>query len=473
MSLLRSVRFNVYLFCALAAGAALGTFLPQRGLAPQQVERFIAAHPWWGPALDFFGFFHLYSSAWFMGLLGLMAFDIVLCKLKNAPPDPGLVPLPPGEGPESAADVGPEALLERRLRSSFSLPMSQASALAHARAVLEKKRYHIRASTSGAGAALTASKHRLQRWGSYVAHVSLVVILLGALCRGVFGFEEILPIAEGESVSLRRRPWEVMVDKFDMGYYPGTFTPRFFASEVRVFERGRSFATGGPSAASSVRGRKIAESKILVNAPLSLGRMGLVRLYQASWGATGMFRSVTVETAAGELTLSPNQALRLAQGSVSADLFYPDFAVAEGNRAANGSVELLNPAVRFRWLRADGAVSRFWLFDHWPRICFFEDEGGSLHEAEPPFRLKAVDPVLFSGLQAAYDPGYYVVVAGSLGLLAGLSALFYLHRRKLWILMRPDPGGGGAVSVVVGGWSSRATDFRREFDEVVAAVRAG
>src|SRR5580704_2467656 len=95
MKIFRSVRFNILLGSLIALGSAVGTFLPQIPDAAEKVSAYQAAHAQWYRLFDFFGLFDLYHTWWFMGMLGLMAFDIVLCKLWNKPPDVGIVALPP------------------------------------------------------------------------------------------------------------------------------------------------------------------------------------------------------------------------------------------------------------------------------------------------------------------------------------------------------------------------------------------
>ena len=87
MSLFRSIRFNIYLFVLILAAAALGTFVPQAGQSPEKMQAFLAAHDFWGPVFQNLGLFGLYHSIWFVALLALMAFDVAVCKLYNAPPD--------------------------------------------------------------------------------------------------------------------------------------------------------------------------------------------------------------------------------------------------------------------------------------------------------------------------------------------------------------------------------------------------
>lgn len=434
--ILRSIRFNVILVALIAATSALGTVLPQIPESPQKVDEFLGAHPLWGRFLWALGLFNLYHSWWFMGLLGLMAYDIIICKLWNKPPDADARTLPPEMG-----------ALAKPYQAELSTRLSPAAALAGAREFLAGRGYRPLSET-GAGEGrrlLRLSRHRLQRWGSYVAHVSLVVILVGALVKGVFGFEEMLPILQGRSRAMERRPWEVHVDEFAIRYYPGTLNPSEFASSLRV-----------------TRGDKeLASKRIVVNDPLSLG---LVRFYQASWGAGGMFRTATLQLGRSRIEVPQRKPMRIPGTSVrvEADVLMPNFTVAKGNRPDTESLDLKNPAVRFKFSMGGRNTAPLWLFVNWPELCFVEDENGVLHHgAPPPFRLAAVDPVLFSGIQAGYDPGFPVVLAGSLGWLGGMMGLFYLHRREFWILAERG-------RVVVGAWSSRGPrEFGPEFHRIV------
>lgn len=457
LSLLRSVRFNIFLFCLLAAFSALGTFLPQIPETPEKVEAFLRAHTFWGPVFSSLGLFELYYSFWFTGLLGLMAFNIIVCKLYSAPPDPGLAHLPPEMHPEDAEKKEQAATLQP-YHSSFHSGLAAASALERIQEYFKSRRYFSRTHASGSKVLTIHSRHRIQGWGSYISHVSLVVVLAGALIKGLFGFEEMLPILEGRSQWMKNRPWEVFVDKFEMAFYKDGETPRLFASEVRVLEKDGL----------------LAQKRIVVNDPLALpATLGKVKIYQASWGATGMFKSATLKVAGKEVVVPMKKKVPVpgAKGiEVTADVLMPNFTVGPGNRAEAASLDFRNPAVRFRFFTLGRETAPLWLFQKFPELCFTESEEGVLsHAPPPPFSLASIDPVLFSGLQVAYDPGFPVVVLGSIGLLSGLSALFYLHRRVVWVWASSD---GATCRITIGAWSSRGErEFDREFYQMTADLK--
>ena len=455
----RSVRFNIFLGVVITAACAVGTFVPQMPEMPERAARFQAAYPQWARLFDFLGFFDIYHTWWFMGMLGLMAFDIVLCKLWSLPPDPGLVALPPEATREQEAEkhlAKKDAALKlkpHQARFQSSLPLEPAYGKARELLAAGGFRLHEDFRTSQ-GAAFVATRHGVQRWGSYLAHIALVMILVGSLVKGLFGFVEMVPVLEGGSRKMQNRPdWEIFVDKFSIDYYAGTREPKRFSSIMRV-EKG-----------DSVLGKKT----IIVNDPLNVEG---VMFYQASWGAGGMFRSVTLKVGEKTLVQMPQRTPTAIPGTpfrVEADMMLPNF-VSNGGAPDTESLDLKNPAVRFVFHMGPHKTLPIWLFESDPKLCLVENEQGRLERSpSPPFELAAIDPVLFSGIQVAYDPGYKIVIAGSLAWLAGMIALFYLHRRRLWVLVEPDEGGS---KISVGGWSSRgALEYEKEFGRLMESLR--
>lgn len=156
-----------------------------------------------------------------------------------------------------------------------------------------------------------------------------------------------------------------------------------------------------------------------------------VRLYQASWGATGMFNSAELElSTATRIALRMNAPERIPETpfSVTGRSMMPDFAVM-GNRADTKSLDWKEPALSVVFDHQGVASNPIWLLLKRPGVAFEELPDGSLRSAPPPpFRLASIDPVLFSGIQIAYDPGFPVVMLGVLFIMAGfglyLSAKF-------------------------------------------------
>ena len=168
------MRFNIWLFTVIAAASIFGTFFPK---------------------------IEVYHSVWFSALLALMAFDVIACKLRRGPL---LIHGVPKREEERTVE---RLFTQSRLRASLStrLPMDSASEAVRVWLGTLDLRFHeepVRSGESGRAAAFYAARHRIQRWGDMVLHVSIVAILAGGLMGALYGFDEILPLPVGETMSL-------------------------------------------------------------------------------------------------------------------------------------------------------------------------------------------------------------------------------------------------------------------------------
>lgn len=154
MKVFRSVRFNIFLGCLIALGSAVGTFLPQIPDAAEKVAAYQESHAALYRFFNFFGLFDLYHTWWFMGLLALMAVDVVLCKLWNKPPDPGLVALPPEMTREAEIEKHlakkDAALKLKPYQARFTAGLPAKAAVEKAQGFLSGEGYHLLPEVSGA-----------------------------------------------------------------------------------------------------------------------------------------------------------------------------------------------------------------------------------------------------------------------------------------------------------------------------------
>ena len=213
--------------------------------------------------------------------------------------------------------------------------------------------------------------------------------------------------------------------------------------------------------------RVIAKKRVIVNDPLDIHR---VRFYQASWGMTEDFRSAKIAVAGREIDVKQGE-IRPIEGtpfSLRANHFFPTFDIDPAGRPTSRDYEGRNPALQVDFLRGDKIEGRVWLLKQNPHVAFGMKDGRVFRTAPPPFRFLDIDPILFSGIQVGYDPGAPIFWFGAIVLLIGLSGHFYLHQRRLRLLVVPN---GEGSRVFVGGWNSRAPqDFQAEFTSWVAGL---
>lgn len=427
VNLFRSVRFNIYLFSVIALASAAGTFLPMERASEM-----------------------VYHTWWFAGLLALLAFDVIVCKLRRLP----LNLFGRARARAARRDATPEQFFAKsKLKVDMASQRPPKETAAAVRSWLAVRGLKFKEDHTPMGTAFFAGRHRLQRWGDFILHVSIVAVLAGNLMGAMFGFEEALPIQEGKTMTMKNRPFEVTLNDFTVEYYKASGAPSVFASDLEVKEKGVL----------------VAKKRIVVNDPLDIDR---VRFYQASWGMTFDFHSARLLLAGREVDLRQNEVVPIPGTplSVRANQFLPSFSIDEKGRATTADYEGKNPALQIDFLERGKVTARVWLLKDQPHAAFRILEDGSVDRAAPPpFHFLDVDPVLFSGIQVGYDPGAPLFWVGSIVLLIGLSMHFYMHRRRLRILVAKK---GAGSDVTVGGWNSRTPeDFQQEFSDWVGDLR--
>ncbi len=423
IKLFRSVRFNIYLFLVIAVASAAGTFLPQEKASE------VVYHSWW-----------------FAALLALMAFDVIVCKLRRLPLKIF------GSSKPRASETIEQFFSKSKLRANIASPDAPAATVAKVRHWLEKKNLSFEQNDREFGPVFFAWRHGVQRWGDFILHVSIVAVLAGNLIGAMFGFEEILPIEEGRSVIMKNRPFEVTLNDFEIDYYKNSGAPSVYASDLTVRQDGK----------------EIAHKRILVNYPLDIDR---VRFYQASWGMTNSYHTAKlllagreIEVRQGEITPIPGTPL-----SVRANEFLPSFDIDADHHATTKDFEGKNPALQIDFLENGKVQAKVWLLKNMPHVAFQIVGDRVTPAAPPPFHLLDVDPILFSGIQVRYDPGAPLFWASAIVLLVGLCMHFYLHQRRLRIVVH---GRSGGSEVIVGGWNSRTPEeFKDEFAGWISALR--
>ncbi len=448
LTLFQNVKFNVWLFVALALSSVLGTLLPQFPEVPEKVQEFIARSPRIGPIMEKLGFFNIYYSWWFIGMLGLMAFNVIICKLVFAKY--------PGTKTFKKGERHPDAIRLQKFKDEFASPLPFHAIKDKALALLLRRKYSVQEKIMPDGSLLIlASKQRLQRFGSWVSHICIVLVLLANLTGALYGFREVLNIAEGTSGKMQNRPWVISCDKFIVEWYEGSQTPKTFASDLRLFTNGLLKS----------------EKRIVVNEPMEFQN---VRFYQATYGPylrearIGMFRkNYPKESPTMVLKLDEESKVPGTPYSVRILQFAPDFAFDENNEPSSKSAAPKNPAIQILISRDGKAVRAPWIFERLPG----KQMPPVPQEDELIPILSEYVPSYYTGLQITYDPGADLFWTACTLLVLSLMLLFYFHHRKVWIHLKEVAGAGSAVWL--GGFSSRGPSFEGEFLQISHQLKSG
>ncbi len=85
-------------------------------------------------------------------------------------------------------------------------------------------------------------------------------------------------------------------------------------------------------------------------------------------------------------------------------------------------------------------------------------------------QLKGFDEVKASVFQVTRSPGKNVVYLGCLLLVLGVFSMIYIRERRLWIWIRPEPGGAHALMAM--STQRRSLDFDKEFEKLKGQLPA-
>jgi len=78
------MRTALVLLILLAAGAAVGSLLPQIPNSPQRVASYQLAHPFFGSLFLRAGFFDVFGSWWFVLILTLLFVSLIACLIPRS-----------------------------------------------------------------------------------------------------------------------------------------------------------------------------------------------------------------------------------------------------------------------------------------------------------------------------------------------------------------------------------------------------
>lgn len=194
-SFFSSVKVGVWLIVIALVASMFGTIFPQVQFIPENaVSRdpaifYEATFGIFGKIYYILGFHDLYSSWWYLLLLGLIGVSLVICSLDR------FVPL--YKALKIQKPKRHETFLNRQRFYSETENVTE-SEIDQVKEKLKKKRYKI---TEDNGHIL-AEKGRFSRWGPYVNHIGLIIVLLAAILRTtpIMYTDEYIWVREGETI---------------------------------------------------------------------------------------------------------------------------------------------------------------------------------------------------------------------------------------------------------------------------------
>jgi cytochrome c biogenesis protein len=433
---LASPKLTVIIFLVLAVASVVGTLMPQ-GQGVAELQRHYGQGAIW--FITTFGLNDLYHTGWFRLLLFILCANLVVCTIERLPKTLKFVR-------RREEQVEPEKLAKFSLNCQLTSKLSWDETEVRLTKIISEEFGALQRLDGTDHLAGVAEKGRWSPLMVYVVHLSILLVLCGALVGSVFGFKGFMNILEGEAtneVMLEgsdhglNLPFQVRCDKFDVSYYDNGM-PREFRSDLTLIRDGR----------------EILKRELRVNDPLTYDG---ITFYQASYGAT-------LKDAEVELTDRESGAVRRVIAPFGKWVDIPGTRDRAQILRFEEDFRRLGAAMVLLISRAGTEPAGAW-------ILMDRDFHGNKIENYTVTVLHATR-IPFTGLQVKQDPGVWLVWLGFAAMLVGIGLTYYVSHRKLWVWAAADAPGKGEAKIVIAGRTNRnEISFEQDFNRLCDRLR--
>jgi cytochrome c biogenesis protein len=438
-----SMRTGLWLILALGLLSLVGTLLVQAppGMTadPAAYDAWVSSlkpkYGLWTPVLNTLGLFSVFTSIWFKAISVLLATSIIACSVNRAPRLWKTAFHP-------RARMGETFFAHAPLRADVLVPTEPDTAMENVRKVLRAHRFRTIAEPDDEGLNLYADRFRWGPFGTVIAHVSFVIILVGFFLSTATGFKDTgftapvgSKVAVGHDTGLT-----VEARSFNDAYYADG-SPSDYASDLVLYKNGQ----------------QVNRQTVRVNQPMTWDG---VSFYQSFFGVAA---AMQVKDVAGKV--------------VYGDAVPLSFQSDDGSHAI-GQLDMKSKGVSvYVIMAASGRPD--------PNIKAGQVQL-EVHEAgkNDPVATQVVDqgkPATiagltytfertrqFTGLTVARDPGANFVWVGSTLLVLGLILVFFFPHRRVWVRIRKTSGGS---EILCASTMKRDVAFEPKFHQLVTDIQ--
>lgn len=446
---LGAIKTGVILLIVTVIVSAAGTLILQRPATdPDEMQR--AYSPQMLRLLDAMGLTDVFHAWWFVLLLTLVSLSIIAASIQRFPNSWRFFSRP---------YKSPDETFRKALPVQAQIAISdEETGLAAAERALRNAGLKAERIVHENSFSLFAERNRISEMAVYIVHASLLLIFLGGIVDGLYGWCGYVSLTRGEQSSQiqqndkkRTLPFAIRCDAAGQENYADG-TPKRWWSKLAVIEDGQV----------------VQRKEIVVNDPLVYRG---IRFYQSSYGRTGKLDKLLL-TATATIGQGDGKQIALGLGEtvpLDADTtvrlaeFIPDYVVQDGQVYARSN-DLENPAVHLIVASAKSGKSvNVWM----PPISGFEQN------AESPYRFegKDIQMAYFTGLEVSHEPGQWGVWAGVMLMGFGLALVFYLVHKRFWVV--PVRDAKGRLTLWLGGTANRNKDvFEQRFRKLVLEIES-
>jgi cytochrome c biogenesis protein len=317
-------------------------------------------------------------------------------------------------------------------------------------------------STGEQGTQLYAEKGNFTRLGVYITHLSILIILAGAILGLLFGYNAVLNLPEGEVSSFAYKDrdtriplgFDLRCDNFEVEYYPGSDMPKAYRSWLTVLKNGK----------------EVLKKSIVVNDPLTYDG---ITFYQSSFGTVpsgtengiAVLRLVSSSGKAEQINTKIGGSFTIPGTSVTGRItnFSPALSVDQTGRAYTYAEQMTNPAVNIEFSEAGKIKYSGWILKRYPQTWSLPDGN----------RVEFLDywGVEYTGMQVRKDPGVLIVYLGCILMAIGLFMTFFMSHKRVWINISEEKSN---IKVLIGASVNKnKAAFEAKIEKLAGMLNAG
>ncbi|MFN3505461.1 MAG: cytochrome c biogenesis protein ResB [Caldimicrobium sp.] len=423
---LASAKLAIFLFFLLAGFSILGTIIPQG----QPEEFYLMKYgSGLGKLILFFQINDAYHSWWYVTALFLFLTNLIVCSLRRFPFSYKLYKKAPWE-------VNPE-ILPNKVTFECNGDLNKIKNF-----LTTKLKFLPSPQSLADGFLFYKSENRFSFFSVYVVHLSLIIIVIGALIGALFGWRGSLNILEGEESNIvqplrKKNPiqldFSVKLNQFILETYPNGM-PKEYISNVTIIDKDFNKT-----------------AIIKVNQPLKYKD---IVFYQASYNIIPEFNVfININGDKETYVLSPLSPVNVKDRY---SIVLRDYGEAHG----------------FIYLKV-------WIFNEETS----ESKEGLIISGFPPLEVgfgkdkltleyKDIAKLIYmTGLQAKKDPANWIVYLGFILMMLGLILVYYWDPKTYWIFLKPS---NEKITIHIGAYSKREREILkvkiRELGEEVLKI---
>jgi cytochrome c biogenesis protein len=389
----------------------------------------------WTPIFDKLGLFSVFTSIWFKAMTVLLTTSVLACSVNRAPRLWKIAFHP-------RTRMGETFFTHAALKANILVSTGPDTAMDDVREVLRSHRFRTITDPDDNGLNLYADRFRWGPFGTVVAHLSFVVILLGFFLSATTGFKDtqfVVPVGSKVQVG-HGTGLSVEAKSFNDAYYPDG-SPSDYVSDLVIYKNGA----------------QVDRQMVRVNHPMTWDG---VSFYQSFFGTAA---SIKVTDAAGKTLYQDSAALQWQSDDGKHSIGQFDI------NASGLTVYVIVPASG----ETDPNIKA-------GQVQLEIHQGGS----DTPLATQVVDQGKpstiggvtytfertrqYTGLSVARDPGAMWVWVGSTLLVLGLFLVFFFPHRRVWVRIRKTSGG---TEILCASPMKRDVAFEPQFHQLVTDIQ--